>query len=187
MTMRNLNAIEGPLRRIWERIPVSCPTQDCQWVGIIGNYMAHAHACRCGPSLFFNHAATAQLENEIRELKSSHKNELEAKDLEIAALKLEIHTLKYGFDATYQYDRFRVIELTQLICRNLEEKPPAIDSNRNFNCVKKCFDDFERGWTDNPEYLAVDVRMLLNVCLASTWFTNNQNDCFRRWCQKSDW
>ena len=186
MTMRNVKAMEGPLRRIWERIPVSCPTINCKWVGMVGNYMAHAHACRCGPSLS-NQAASVHFEKKISDLKCLHEKKLEERDrahkMEIAALKRKIHSLTECFDAAYQYDRFRVVELTQLICRNLEDKPPEIDRNRIFNCVKKCFDDCERNWSDNPEHLALDVRMLLNVCRASTWFTPNQNSCLTSWCQ----
>ena len=201
MTMRNVKAIAGSLRRIWERIPVSCPAPKCQWVGMVGNYMAHAQACRCGPA-FVNQAAIDQLEKAISDLKCSHKKELDEKDRahkteleerdrvlrkEIDALKLKINSLTVSFDASYRYDRFRVIELAQLICRNLLSLPPGIDRNRIFNCVKKCFDAYASNWDDNPEYLDTDVRMLLNVCRASTWFTDHQIDCFTSWCQSMGW
>ena len=165
-------------------------TRNRQWVGMIGSCKARVQAYRCGPYLFYHHAAIGQFEKQISDLKCSLDKALKKRDrnhkMEISALKLKIHTLTECFDTTYQYDRFRVIELTQLICRNLVNKPPEIDSNRIFSCIKNCVHDYEQGWADNPEYLDLDVRMLLNVCRASTWFTSNQLDCFCSWCQNID-
>ena len=90
-------------------------------------------------------------------------------------------------DPNYEYDRTRVVELTQLICRNLESPPDSIDRNRIFTCVKKCSDDVKANWADNPENLKKHVRMLLNVCKASTWFTERQEAQIEQWCTERGW
>jgi hypothetical protein len=74
----------------------------------------------------------------------------------------------------YAYDRNSVVNLTKLICQNLENKPASINATKIFECVKNIFSDLNRGYNDNPEHFYVDVRMLLGVCQASTWFTQNQ-------------
>ena len=85
------------------------------------------------------------------------------------------------YDPNYQYTSFRVIELTQLICRNLENLPAGIDRNRIYNCVKRCMDDLRANYDDNPPFLYNNVRMLLGVCNASTWFTERQGNNFYQW------
>jgi len=77
-------------------------------------------------------------------------------------------------DPTYQYNRFRVVELTQLVCRNLADPPAVIDRNRVYNCVKGCMDDLRADYNDNPDNLSGDVRMLLSVCMSSWWFSERQ-------------
>ena len=90
-------------------------------------------------------------------------------------------------DPNYEYDRTKVVELTQLICRNLENPPEFIDRNRVYTCVKKCSDDVKAGWADNPANLKIQVRMLLNVCRASTWFTERQQTSIEQWCTDRGW
>jgi hypothetical protein len=90
-------------------------------------------------------------------------------------------------DPNYDYDRTKVVELTQLICRNLENPPESIDRKRIYSCVKKCIDDVKAGWADNPENLKIHVRMLLNVCRASTWFTERQQTQIEQWCIDRGW
>jgi hypothetical protein len=90
------------------------------------------------------------------------------------------------FDQSYSYDRSRVVELTQLICKYLEDKPGVIDSNRIYNCIKKCYDDLSRRYSDNPVHFGIDVRMLMNVCIASRWFTEKQITNFQQW-QRDEW
>ena len=51
--------------------------------------------------------------------------------------------------------------MSQLISQYLENKPREIDSNRIFNCVRSCHTDLEKGYSDNPEYYPMDVKMLL--------------------------
>jgi hypothetical protein len=92
-----------------------------------------------------------------------------------------------NFDKNYAFDRSRVVELTQLICKYLENPPAGpIDTNRIYNFVKNCYDDLQRGWIDNPAHYDVDVRMLLNVALATNgWFSDKQLQNLRRWCNES--
>jgi hypothetical protein len=77
------------------------------------------------------------------------------------------------FDPSYQYDGDRAVELTQLTSRHLKDKPGNIGNNETYNCVKKCYDTLGRNCGSSTNY-ETDIRMLLNVCLASTWFTDNQ-------------
>lgn len=90
-------------------------------------------------------------------------------------------------DPDYRYFRTSVVELTQLICRNLERLPPSIDRNRIYNCVKHCYDDMRSSWSDNPPHFNVDMRMLLNVCRASTWFSAKQLWNMNQWCAEQGW
>ena len=125
--------------------------------------------------------AIAVVRNHCRNERDSHVKELQEKlrGQQCATCRL--------LDTAYSYDRFRVVELTQLICQNLEAMPSNVDRHRIYNCVKNCHDDLKRGWADNPAHYLIDVRMLLNVCRASLWFTANQNASFERWCAKHDW
>jgi vacuolar-type H+-ATPase subunit H len=105
---------------------------------------------------------------------------------QLSELKKQCATCK-PLDSCYQYDRFRVVELAQFICRNLVSRPNNVDANRIYNCVKNCYDAFERGWADNPEHYLLDVRMLLNVCRASAWFSPKQKENFSEWCANQSW
>jgi Zinc finger, C3HC4 type (RING finger) len=91
------------------------------------------------------------------------------------------------FDSSYKYDRERVVELAQLICKYLENMPNEIAPNRIYNCVRNCYLDFQRGYSDNPANYSTDVRMLLHICLASTWFTTKQIGNISVWCQEQGW
>ena len=73
LTEDDLRAIDGPLRRIWERIQVSCPSCDSSWSGTVGNYAAHAQ--RCGMSAVFANAE--QYAQAILDLRESHHQEME--------------------------------------------------------------------------------------------------------------
>ena len=91
------------------------------------------------------------------------------------------------FDEGYSYGRKDAVALTQLICKYLEHKPAEIDSNRIFNCVRNIYNDLIKGWSDNPDHYYMDVRMLVNVCYASTWFTDNQRSNFNQWLVDQGW
>ncbi|CAB9496320.1 expressed unknown protein [Seminavis robusta] len=87
----------------------------------------------------------------------------------------------------YDYDRFTVVRLTKLICQDLENKPTEINANKIFDCVRCIYQDFERGYNDSPDNLYIDVRMLLAVCMASTWFTPRQEENYERWMSEEGW
>lgn len=91
------------------------------------------------------------------------------------------HSNSKKFDCTYRYDRFRIAELANVICRDLESKPASIDRNRIFNCVKSIYDDFQRSYANNPEHMMIDLAMLLHICHASSWFSYNQREKINQW------
>jgi len=92
------------------------------------------------------------------------------------------------FDDNYNFGRKNVVALSQLISRYLEDKPNFIDSNRIFMCVRNCYRDLEKGYTDNPEYYDEDMKMLLSICHATDgWFTNKQINNFWQWLHKQGW
>lgn len=120
-----------------------------------------------------NHPKMAEMSETLREEKQKRK----MAEKSLKSLSRQMH----HFRQDYSYDRHSVVELSQVIARNLVDKPPEIDRNRIYNCVKLCRDDYERGWQDNPDYLFIDVRMLLATCLASNWFTDTQGKNMRNW------
>eukprot|EP00560_Eucampia_antarctica_P008743 CAMPEP_0197826336 /NCGR_PEP_ID=MMETSP1437-20131217/3313_1 /TAXON_ID=49252 ORGANISM="Eucampia antarctica, Strain CCMP1452" /NCGR_SAMPLE_ID=MMETSP1437 /ASSEMBLY_ACC=CAM_ASM_001096 /LENGTH=282 /DNA_ID=CAMNT_0043426733 /DNA_START=34 /DNA_END=882 /DNA_ORIENTATION=+ len=98
--------------------------------------------------------------------------------------RLDLPILYHG---VYNYDRSSVVRLSQLISRYLENKPNQIDAGKIFNCVKKCYSDMERNYSDNPKHYRVDMRMLLSTCYASTWFTNRQINNISQWLTEKGW
>lgn len=180
--------LQGALRRIWERIPVACAAKNCTWKGCLGSYASHTQ--RCG--------ALSVIQSKLMQIFTEAFQEA----WEVERLKLEhdvtqrveqqqrlraARTAMTPLDRFYGYDRFRVVELTQLICQHLEDKPPDIDRNRIFNCVKHIYDAYRGDWPDNPPHLYVNLRMLLNVCRATAgWFTHRQMNKFHTWCCTCD-
>ena len=96
--------------------------------------------------------AQVQRERECERVQMALERASEQWRLEQERERLRNHV---EFDPDYRYDRFRVVELSQLISRYLMEKPPEINANRAYNCVKNICDDVERGWGDNPEHLTL--------------------------------
>lgn len=217
-----LQAINGALRRIWECVPVRCPTDNCGWTGNMGNYAAHAR--RCMPVTFESaqdyERRIGELESKLQELRVQLETveERREQDLEQMIARLremyerdkeeaiavlskqyqnkwdeEVAELQAAFNGPqcdaddYQYDRFRVVELTQLICRNLEGIPSNVSRNRIYDCVRACYDDVGKDWEDSPCNFLMNVRMLLNVCRASTWFSPKQLATIDGWCDENGW
>ena len=129
------------------------------------------------------------LEQESQEL----QRKLDSRLLEFTTLKESVEAMRKELDQTkkivdntleipltnrrgeYTYDRSSIVKLTKLICQNLEQKPPTVDSDKIFDCILRIGrDESLNEWTDCPGFLYVDLRMLLCVCLASTWFTSDQ-------------
>ncbi|KAH8099010.1 hypothetical protein JL720_1983 [Aureococcus anophagefferens] len=93
----------------------------------------------------------------------------------------------HHFDRAYKYDRNSVVKLAQLVAAHLEDRPSEISPNRVFSCVGSCYEDLKRGWTDNPSNYAIDVRMLLSVATASTWFNEQQQQLLDQWQRDEGW
>lgn len=207
------SALSGVLLRVYEGIAVRCPREPCSWTGVVGNYAAHLQRCehsvdpeivaglrqkiRAQELLLQERDEIIQAqEGMIQKLEESTrkkkqvlaiaKSEIhESKDT-IEQLTEQIRTLKLNsvtVDEGYKYDRTRVKELSLLICKYLENKPGNIDRNRIYNCVKACYDDFCKDWGDNPECYGIDMRMLINICLASTWFSTKQHKNLLDWAE----
>lgn len=87
----------------------------------------------------------------------------------------------------YAYNRFHVVPLTKLICQNLEDIPDSINPDKIFECVRRIGSDLRKDHEDNPEHFYIDVRMLLSVCLASTWFTERQLVRIREIAAENGW
>ena len=203
-----LSPISGLLRRVWEQVRVKCPS--CEWTGNIGNYQAHhTRSCTTGAVIRSEVNALKRKHEELKEAleneRSRHigilnklnfeltksrteaeeaRREVEALTGTVATLKLKLKNARPPLDSTYHYTRENVVTLAQLICRNLENKPSNVDANKIFNCVKHCYDDLTKDWRDNPKHYRIDVQMLLAICRASTWFSNNQSARIQEWCTK---
>jgi len=91
------------------------------------------------------------------------------------------------FNGTYHYPKERVVHLSRLIARYLENKPKKIDANRIYSCVEQCYRNLEREWSDNRPKYYDDMRMLLATCAASTWFTANQSYRIECWMSDESW
>lgn len=189
---------ESPLAyRIWSNIVVKCDHhQDgCNWTGSILDYKSHQYICQTttDQKLQEEKELILSLRKENEKLKLKNKllyirnQELEekvrrrnsssfSKDLEQlkAIVRRNIELPVKNGKGGYAYDRFSVVPLTRLICQNLEDVPGCINPNKIFECVKKIGVDLQRDYPDNPEHFYIDVRMLVSVCLASTWFTEKQ-------------
>mmetsp|Transcript_9884 Transcript_9884/g.20962 ORF Transcript_9884/g.20962 Transcript_9884/m.20962 type:complete len:319 (-) Transcript_9884:1821-2777(-) len=123
--------------------------------------------------------------DKLRKEKNEQKDKIKGLKTRLAAEKRARHAVTY--DESYGYDREDVVALTQLICEYLLEKPDEIDSNHIFNCVRNIYIALTKNWNDNPDYYYISVRMLINVCHASTWFTYNQQRNFEEWLADQGW
>eukprot|EP00581_Thalassiosira_minuscula_P001190 CAMPEP_0183738516 /NCGR_PEP_ID=MMETSP0737-20130205/54773_1 /TAXON_ID=385413 /ORGANISM="Thalassiosira miniscula, Strain CCMP1093" /LENGTH=303 /DNA_ID=CAMNT_0025973067 /DNA_START=241 /DNA_END=1152 /DNA_ORIENTATION=+ len=84
----------------------------------------------------------------------------------------------------YSYRRENVVQLSQLISSHLGRKPKDIDSNKIFNCIRSCYIDLQKDYSDNPKNYRGNMKMLLAVCQASKWFTPRQQENFKRWFEE---
>jgi hypothetical protein len=103
---------------------------------------------------------------------------------EINRLQQELETERQrrtAFDATYSYGKERIVELAQVIMRDLENCPEDINKNKMFQCVSTINRDWEKKWADNPKHMVLDFAMLLSVCRASTWFSKKQKAQILKW------
>lgn len=179
----------GALWRMWEGIQLRCPNKKCTWYGNLGSYELHAARCISDKE---------NSEHRIQELKKECEQKLqhledkcymyELKYFEqleaIQSLQAENQKLKLSnapvgvkhsnskrFDVSCRYDRFRLAELSPLICRDLNEKPNCIDAGKIFNLIKISFEQFKNSYHDNPASMCEELKMLIQICLASLWST----------------
>lgn len=110
---------------------------------------------------------------------------LTRRNQELESQVQDLQQPKIAWDENYNYDRFRVVELTNLIQSNLNNKPKALDSNRVYNCVKLCYDDYDE-WSDNPDLFNDNFRKLVLTCLESSWFSARQRSNLSKWRAEFD-
>lgn len=203
-THGQLKRLDGLSLRIWSGIQVKCGYYEngCAWRGSIADYSSHTENCTVGRN---SSAATARnntaMAEEIRSIRERLNDALElnrtiSEDHDILLnenfeLNQKINSLEQKlksrpnvpklFTGAYYYKRENVVQLSQLISRYLENKPAEIDRNKIYNCVRSCYNDLVKGYSDNPEHYYLDMRMLLATCLASTWFSDNQLKSLRNW------
>ena len=60
------------------------------------------------------------------------------------------------FDTTYSYGRERIVELAQVILRDLENCLEDINTSAIFQCVSNINGDWEKKWADNPQHMDLD-------------------------------
>ena len=168
-SIRQLQPLQGCLFRIWSSIQVKCGIHDagCAWTGSVGDYTNHITQCS------ISNSRESALRQELELLKQ--ENALLRKELE------DRPNLPILFEGEYYFRRENVVQLSQLISRYLEEKPADIDANRIYNCVRSCYMDMDKQYSDNPEFYRIDMKMLLATCQASTWFSDKQNNNIRDW------
>uniref|UniRef100_A0A7S1YBG2 RING-type domain-containing protein n=1 Tax=Grammatophora oceanica TaxID=210454 RepID=A0A7S1YBG2_9STRA len=179
----DLGQITGLAKRMWEQVAVTCPCKSCAWKGSIAAYQSHAKYCVAQQ----DKGSSAQ-EQTIRDMQD--KCERLQEELSIAKsanrmLREAVQQVMREVDPNYGYDRTRVVELTQFLAQHLEDKPVNVDAHKIFACINSCYHDFEQNYSDNPEHYSIDLRMLLNVCLATAgWFNDKQLGFIRKWNAK---
>ena len=174
--LRSISEVNPILGRIWSKIIVRCPhavQNQCEWIGSSADFKAHQLTCQTSPVVAAAGSASemeslrtkcAALQLEVDDLKRqlsveqrerSRMARQTADERERLQRECELARSLVRVDPTYRYDRYRVVELSQLIAHHLMNKPPDIDSNRIYNCVKNIKDDLLRNWSDNPEHLSL--------------------------------
>lgn len=118
-----------------------------------------------------NHASEKeQLQNQINTLLS-----------DVSALQDRIASMGPVFYTNnYHYDEDNASDLSRIISRCLFNKPAEIDSNRIFNCIKRCYD----GALHHDSFdVRLGVKLLLVTSYRSNWFTSNQDNRIIEWCR----
>lgn len=182
--------------RIWSSIAVKCTKHEegCSWTGSIADFQNHASRCMHGGMFHTHRLEIERLNKRIQNLEDENRDlKMKLRELpEVASMLMQEalrghELLPKIFYGDYSFRRENVVELTQLISRNLENKPHDIESNRIYQCVSNCYRDLTQGYSDNPPHFTIDMQMLLSTCLASTWFTDRQLMNIRRWLREYDW
>ena len=79
-------------------------------------------------------------------------------------------------DYSYGYSPRSIVHLSTFISCFLTNKPPYVDKERIFVCLKRCFDFYH-----NCAAFWQDVHMLLATALASGWFGDEQRKILDNW------
>jgi hypothetical protein len=188
-----LNVANPIMHRIWSKVLIRCPNAlggVCKWQGGPGDLEPHFQGCPGRVDAM----AVAEVRRELaseREAAKVREGKLKETTEALQALHTEFKNLRAefkrrtAFDATYSYGRERIVELAQVIMRDLESSPPEINTNRIFDCVRNINRDWERKFSDNPKHMGLDFPMLLAVCRASTWFSDKQRAQMLNWWQSA--
>jgi hypothetical protein len=172
--------------RIWSAVEVKCEAEACPWSGSIADFEEHCRNCEV-------QKATKSSRHQLRVLEAENKkNRIKIIELQIALhsekelrRQENLRHMPASVDEVhYNFNRTNVVQLSQFISRYLENKPAEVDANKIFNCVRSCYMDMEKDFDDNPEHYEVDMRMLLAICNASTWFTVKQGNSIWNWIYK---
>jgi hypothetical protein len=179
LSTNQLRKLSGVYQYLHDHIVVRCP-KCAKWDGKLQQYKDHVKNCS---GLIFVQQSK-KFHDSIAELEKLLRMPENVNNLARATTQFENNINTTEYDRSYKYDWNRVVELSQLICRYLENKPNEIDRNRIFNCIKLIHDDYVRGWNDNPPHFSLDIHMLLSICKASTWFSQNQRTRILEWMEK---
>ena len=187
--------------RIWNGIKLRCPcaVSGCEWTGSGETFESHQRECRSKTSK----GDVTSLKDEIDCLRLENKKILSEKQLiveenirlthDLVRVRDDLHDLRQmersrvrlgkmvELDSSYRYDRFRTIELTKLVLQDLEDIPGNIAAHRIYQCVENIKRDYFQNYQDNPDHFFLDLRALLATCLASTWFSLNQQARMKEW------
>jgi hypothetical protein len=139
------------------------------------------------------------LEKTLERMRQMHEHEINktaemvrlqcSKEYErqIQELQEKVNNTKAEFAASYQYDKTNIVELIQLIARNLKSKPDNTSRQSIYECVWRCFKAFAYPKEPNPEDYEMQVRVLIGLCRLCSWFTFKQRQSLARWCRNNNW
>ena len=195
--------------RIWSNIAVKCDHHEdgCKWTGSLSDLQGHMCTCQQDvKQIETDKELIRRLQRENEQLKAQ-KQELAMRNEDLdkryrhqntSTVAKELDNLKFlvvhsieipkrNGKGGYDYDCTNVVQLTKLICQHLENKPKAINSNEIYKCVKNISVNLRRDYRENPEHFYTDTRMMLGVCLASTWFSEKQLARIRMMSDENGW
>jgi hypothetical protein len=189
LTLQQIANLTGTEKSIWDNTSIQCPKCE-QWTGVLQQYSDHVTNCT-SKSLYVQELEQKVIDSELLIKKTKDDSKATIIELQCEILQQEMERL-YGddtntFDFTYRYNRRKVVELSQFICRHLHVKPSHVDSHRIFDCVRVIYDDLVRCHNVRPVHHFCNVHMLLSICKASTWFTYNQHQRIVEWIEKYHW
>jgi hypothetical protein len=180
------------LYRIWNKIKLRCPyavPNSCPWTGCPESFEAHASACAYSKGSLISRESTKHGKStEAAEDKATIATQNKAisnlqRDLaerlnHISSQRRQIESFKVKVDPTYRYTIHNSKELSKLIFQELQSPPAGIDRNRIYQCIiniaRSCN---QYSWDDE---IVHNLKMLLAIANASSWFTDNQSCLIRQ-------